>query len=152
MTRRKLTKYIVVHSTSTKPNEDIKLSDVDEWHRKKGKLKVGYHFFIRRDGIIESGRPPNEIGSHVRENDLESIAVCLSGGKNTRGIHAPDYGKQQIESLFVLLMTLKFKYADAEVGGHRDLEEPPCPAFDVRKWWDLNEDNFGLLKFKYKDL
>ena len=148
MTRRKLTKYIVVHSTSTKPNEDIKLSDVDEWHRKKGKLKVGYHFFIRRDGIIESGRSPNEIGSHVRDHDLESIAVCLSGGKNTRGIHAPDYGKQQIESLFVLLMTLKFMYSDAEVVGHRDLEETPCTSFDVRKWWHINEDNFGLLKFK----
>ena len=49
-------------------------------------------------------------------------------------------------------MTLKFMYSGAEVVGHRDLEETPCPSFDVRKWWDLNEDNFGLLKFKYKDL
>ena len=83
---------------------------------------------------------------------MESIAVCLSGGKNTRGIHAPDYGKEQIESLFVLLKTLKFMYSDAEVIGHRDLEKTQCPSFDVRKWGELNEENFGLLKFKYKDL
>ena len=152
MARRKVTKYIVVHATNTKPNEDISLCDVDEWHRKKGKLKVGYHFFIKRDGTIQSGRSPNEIGSHVCENDSESIAVCISGGKNTRGIHAPDYCKEQIESLFVLLKTLKFMYPDAEVVGHRDLEKTQCPSFDVRKWWELNEDNFGLLKFKYKDL
>ena len=152
MSKRKITKYIVVHSTKTKPNETVTIQTVDEWHRKKGKLKVGYHFFIKRDGTIECGRSPNKIGSHVREFDSESIAICLAGGLNTRGIIAPDYSKEQIESLYVLIKTLKHMYFNAEVVGHRDLEKTDCPSFDISTWWKLNEENFGLLKYKYKDL
>jgi len=152
MSRRKETNYIVIHSTHTKPNADISIRDVDEWHRKRGLLKVGYHFFIKRAGLIEVGRNPNEIGAHTKEYDINSISICLAGGLNTRGIVAPDYAKEQIESLFVLIRTLKYMYSNAKVVGHRDLSETECPSFDVKGWWNINSENFGLLKYKYKDL
>ncbi len=152
MSRRKETNYIVIHSTHTKPNTDISIRDVDEWHRKRGLLKVGYHFFIKRAGLIEVGRNPNEIGAHTKEYDINSISICLAGGLNTRGIVAPDYAKEQIESLFVLIRTLKYMYSNAKVVGHRDLSETECPSFDVKGWWNINSENFGLLKYKYKDL
>ena len=152
MSRRKETNYIVIHSTQTKPNADISIRNVDEWHRKRGLLKVGYHFFIKRDGIIEVGRNPNEIGAHIKEQDSTSISVCIAGGLNTRGVVAPDYVKEQIESLFVLIRTLKYMYSNAKVVGHRDLCETECPSFDVKEWWNINSENFGLLKYKYKDL
>ena len=47
MSKRKKTNYIIVHSTNTKPNEDLSARDIDERHRKKGLLKIGYHFVIR---------------------------------------------------------------------------------------------------------
>ncbi len=152
MSRRKETNYIVIHSTQTKPNADISIRNVDEWHRKRGLLKVGYHFFIKRDGVIEVGRNPNEIGAHIKEQDSTSISVCIAGGLNTRGVVAPDYVKEQIESLFVLIRTLKYMYSNAKVVGHRDLSETECPSFDVKEWWNINSENFGLLKYKYKDL
>jgi len=86
MSRRKETNYIVIHSTHTKPSANISIRDVDEWHRKRGLLKVGYHFFIKRDGLIEVGRSPNEIGAHIKEEDSTSISVCIAGGLNTRGV------------------------------------------------------------------
>ena len=148
MSRRKETNHIVIHSTQTKPNANISIRTVDEWHRKRGLLKVGYHFFIRRDGLIEVGRGPNEIGAHIKEHDSASVSVCLAGGLNTRGVTAPDYSKGQLESLFVLVKTLKYMYSDAKVVGHRDLSETECPSFDVKEWWIINEDNAGLLKYK----
>ena len=148
MSRRKETNYIVIHSTLTKPNSNINIRTVDEWHRKRGLLKVGYHFFIRRDGCIEVGRGPNDIGAHTKDHDSDSVSVCMAGGLNTRGVTAPDYSKEQLESLFVLIKTLKYMYSDAQVVGHRDLSKTDCPSFDVKEWWSINEDNAGLLKYK----
>ena len=148
MSKRNETNYIVIHSSNTKPNADISIRDVDEWHRKRGLLKVGYHFFIRREGLIDVGRSPNEIGAHTKEHDSDSVSVCLAGGLNTRGVTAPDYSKGQLESLFVLVKTLKYMFADAEVVGHRDLCKTECPSFDVKEWWAINEDTAGILKHK----
>ena len=61
MSKRKKTNYIIVHSTNTKPNEDLSARDIDERHRKRGLLKIGYHFVIKRDGTIELGRPLCEL-------------------------------------------------------------------------------------------
>jgi len=72
----------------------------------------------------------------------------MAGGLNTRGIVAPDYTKEQLESLFVLVKTLKYMYPDAQVVGHRDLSGTDCPSFDVKEWWLANEDSAGLLKYK----
>ncbi len=148
MSRRKETNYIVIHSTNTKPNANVSIRTVDEWHRKRGLLKVGYHFFIRREGLIEVGRGPNEVGAHIKDQDSDSVSVCMAGGLNTRGVTAPDYTKGQLESLFVLVKTLKYMFADAEVVGHRDLSKTECPSFNVKEWWTNNEDNAGLLKYK----
>jgi N-acetylmuramoyl-L-alanine amidase len=149
MSRRKETNYIVIHSTHTKPNSNISIRTVDEWHRKRGLLRVGYHLFIKRNGQIEVGRNLNDIGAHTKEHDLDSVSVCLAGGLNTRGVTAPDYTKEQLESLFVLVKTLNQMYPDAEVVGHRDLNKTDCPSFDVREWWIVNKDNTDL-QLKHK--
>jgi len=140
MSRRKETNYIVIHSTHTKPNSNINIRTVDEWHRKRGLLKVGYHYFIKRGGQIEVGRNTNDIGAHIKEHDSNSVSVCLAGGLNTRGIVAPDYTEEQLESLFVLIKTLKYMYSGAQVVGHRDLSETDCPSFDVKEWWATTKD------------
>ena len=82
MTRRKTTDYIVVHSTNTKPNVDLSARDIDERHRKRGLLKIGYHCVIKRDGTIELGRPFNEIGAHLQDYDIKSVGICIIGGHN----------------------------------------------------------------------
>ena len=138
MSRRKETNYIIIHSTNTKPNVDLSARDIDETHRKRGLLKIGYHCVIKRDGTIEVGRPFNEIGAHVQEYDNQSIGICIIGGLNTRGVVAPDYSAQQQKALYVLIKTLTYMYKDAKVIGHNKLEKTDCPAFDVEDWWTAN--------------
>jgi|TARA_R110002074_G_scaffold326104_1_gene496386 N-acetyl-anhydromuramyl-L-alanine amidase AmpD len=145
MTRRKTTDYIVVHSTNTKPNVDLSARDIDERHRKRGLLKIGYHCVIKRDGTIELGRPFNEIGAHLQDYDIKSVGICIIGGLNTRGVVAPDYTSQQQKSLYVLIKTLTYMYKDAKVIGHNNLEKTDCPSFDVQEWWESNyQINFKI--------
>jgi N-acetylmuramoyl-L-alanine amidase len=145
MTRRKTTDYIVVHSTNTKPNVDLSARDIDESHRKRGLLKIGYHCVIKRDGTIELGRPFNEIGAHLQDYDVKSVGICIIGGLNTRGVVAPDYTSQQQKSLYVLIKTLTYMYKDAKVIGHNNLEKTDCPSFDVQEWWESNyQINFKI--------
>ena len=124
MSRRKETKFIVIHSSQTKPNEDLGARDIDEMHRKEGLLKIGYHCIIKRDGTIEVGRPFNEIGAHSQEYDSQSVGVCVIGGRNSRSVVTPNYSAQQHKALHVLIKTLKYMYRDAKVVGH---------TFDVKE-------------------
>ena len=135
MSRRKETNYIIIHSTNTKPNVDLSARDIDEKHRKKGLLKIGYHCVVKRDGTIDLGRPFSEIGAHLQNYDPESIGVCIVGGLNNRGIVAPDYTKEQFKSLFFLLNTLKYVYTKAKIVGHRDVDSGECPSFNVSEWF-----------------
>ena len=139
MSRRKKTDYIIIHSTNTKPNEELSAIDIDEKHRKKGLLKIGYHFVIKRDGSIQLGRPLCEVGAHLQQYDNRSVGICLVGGLNTRGLHAPDYTAQQQDALFVLIKTLKLTYKDANVVGHSTLDGVECPSFIVEEWWNKNK-------------
>ena len=139
MSKRKKTNYIIVHSTNTKPNENLSARDIDEKHRKRGLLKIGYHFVIKRDGSVDLGRPLCEVGAHLHEYDDQSVGICMVGGLNTRGVHAPDYSAQQQEALFVLIKTLKLTYKDAKVVGHSTLDKVECPSFNVVEWWDVNK-------------
>ena len=63
--KRLSTKFIVVHSSQTIPEEDLSAKDVDAIHRKDGLLSIGYHKIIKRDGSIEDGRDIDTCGVHV---------------------------------------------------------------------------------------
>ena len=77
---RKSTKFIVIHCSQTRPSQKIGAKDIDRWHRERGWTKIGYHKVVKRDGTIEDGRGLDEIGSHVREYNGNSIGVCIVGG------------------------------------------------------------------------
>ena len=67
MSERKDTDYIVIHCSATKPSMDhVDAKEIDRWHRQRGWRKIGYHWVIRRDGIVEEGRELGEVGAHAR--------------------------------------------------------------------------------------
>lgn len=133
---RKTTDLIVIHCSATKPSMNIDAKTIDRWHREKGYLRIGYHFVIKRDGIIEIGRPENEIGAHARGVNDRSIGICLVGGLNEAGVPAAEYTDEQWQSLRKLVNGLAIKYPYAQIIGHRDVPgtQKACPSFDVREW------------------
>ena len=125
MPRRTQTKFIVVHCSATRPSMNLTIDTVREWHIAKGWSDVGYHFFIQRDGTIQSGRHPDDHGAHVAGHNTDTVSVCMAGGLDDEGkpfTNRPDlFTHAQWESAKALIAVLRRMYPHAQVLGHRDL-------------------------------
>lgn len=131
-------KFLVVHCSATRAALDIGKKEIDQWHRQQGWLEIGYHFVIRRNGNVETGRPVDRPGAHARGFNHLSLGICMVGGVAANGKDAENnFTPEQFASLTKLLHELKQKSPNAEVLGHRDLPNvhKACPSFDVREWW-----------------
>ena len=143
-------KYIVIHCSATKRSQDIGTFEINQWHRERGWSGIGYHFVIRRNGIIETGRGVRKIGAHAYGVNRMSWGICLVGGLDDYGKATDNFTVLQYSSLHGIVTTLKAFAPDAEVLGHRDLSPDlngdgvieqwewvkMCPCFDVRSWWN----------------
>ena len=49
-------KGIIIHCSATKPSMDIGVKEINEWHLQRGWSGIGYHYVIRRNGDLETGR------------------------------------------------------------------------------------------------
>lgn len=138
MTRsRTATDYIVVHGAYTTPDMDTDAKTIDQWHRKRGFLQIGYHAVIRRDGTVEAGRADHLIGAGVYGWNDVSYHICLVGGKSPEGGWEANYTGVQYDALRFLLRQKQIQYPNAEVQGHTDFPRvaKKCPAFDVKEWY-----------------
>lgn len=138
MAKRKATDFIAVHCSATRPSMLIGVKDIDKWHKAKGWSGVGYHYVIKRDGTLETGRREDQIGAHVEGFNANSLGVCLVGG-----VAEDDYSQaennftaEQFAALKALLTFLRVKYPKAKIQGHRDFPnvKKACPSFDVGAW------------------
>lgn len=130
-------KYLVVHCSATQAGQDIGRAEIDRWHREKGWLMIGYHFVIRRDGTIETGRALTQVGAHVEGFNHESIGICMVGGINAKGKAEDNFTEDQYQSLAQKLLELRAAgYGHAIVQGHRDFPDvhKDCPSFSVADW------------------
>ena len=123
----------VIHCADTYATMDIGVKEIDGWHRKRGWSGIGYHFVIRRNGIVETGRQINLMGAHAEGFNANSIGICYAGGKGTNGKPEDNRTPEQKESLRKLIAELHAKYPGAKVVGHHDLNPgKPCPCFNVK--------------------
>lgn len=131
--RRHKTDHIVIHCSYTPSSMDIGLKEIDTWHRERGWWGIGYHYVIRRDGTIEHGRPFDTIGAHVRGHNDSSIGICVVGGASNSVDKAEDnFTVNQGIALHELLQQLCQIYPEAQVVGHKDLDDTrECPCFDL---------------------
>lgn len=129
---------IILHCSATKEGVDINAKTIDGWHKKRGWKEIGYHYVVRLDGLIETGRMINEIGAHVKGENLNSIGICYIGGLEsfeTNGEYKPKdtRTKEQKESILILLNYLKKIYPEALIYGHNSFSNKSCPCFNVNK-------------------
>ena len=127
---RPVTDTIVIHHTGF-PGEDkdTTAAAVHKFHRyERGWAGIGYHYFIRKNGMIEQGRRPNAVGAHVRNHNKHTIGICLAGNFD---IGTPT--QEQITSLQLLTANLceQYKLDPMKKGvivGHRNLGNTSCPG------------------------
>jgi N-acetylmuramoyl-L-alanine amidase len=141
---------IVVHCSATPPSMDIGVRVIDKWHRENGWEGCGYHFVVRRNGLVESGRDLMKIGAHAKGNNHNSIGLCLIGGVDN--YHQPEnnYTKAQMDTLKFMLEKLSEQFAGIAIVGHHDLQgaHKDCPCFDVKAFCMENSINAGKYEGK----
>lgn len=128
---RKLNKIIVHCSASDIAGHD-NIDTIREWHKARGFKDVGYHFFIRKDGLIEKGRDVKIAGAHCKGHNHDSIGICLSGNE--------EFTLDQYISLGVLLQVLQFEYGKLKVYPHNHFNHlKTCPNFDSKLFDNFDE-------------
>lgn len=137
--------FLVIHCSATRENVPFHASDIDRWHKAKGYNGIGYHYVITLDGVVENGRPEEQIGAHVSGHNKDSIGVCYIGGCD-ENMQAKDTrtNKQKV-ALINLLIKLQVRYPDAIILGHRDFPKvaKACPSFDAKKEYSWITKEYG---------
>ena len=114
---------------------DIGVDKITEWHKERGFDTIGYHFVIRRDGTIETGRDQEAVGAHAVAVNGTSIGVAMVGGGTSSMGWEDNFAPIQFETLKTIIMKLKKDYEIKKIIGHYQVDDKKeCPSFDVPKW------------------
>ena len=136
--------YLVQHYSATAIEGNYTAADIDAMHKLRGFKEIGYHYFIRKNGMIETGRDLSqpgrfEQGAHSKgENDI-SIGICLEGGvtraRPNEGFDSRTHA--QIKAQIKLIRELLLRFPNAKVIGHRDMPfaATQCPGYNAADWW-----------------
>lgn len=125
---------IVIHCSATPEAMTYPLESLRADHKKRGFVDVGYHYYIRKDGTVQEGRPLNQIGAHAKGYNTGSIGICYEGGLDANRKPKDTRTEAQKKSMLVLLKaTLKLYPTITRICGHRDLPKvaKDCPCFDA---------------------
>jgi N-acetylmuramoyl-L-alanine amidase len=128
MTNSNKIRFLIIHCSDTPDNQDLSASDIHQMHLGFGWDGIGYHKIIKRNGVIENGRPEFWIGAHTYGLNDKSLGVCLIGRNKFTDL--------QFNSLEKIILKWKEKYNNPEIIGHCKAIETKktCPNFDVKKW------------------
>ena len=133
--------FIIIHCSAVRPDQMSSAAQIDSWHRDRGfHLGIGYHYVVRRNGEIESGRPEYLVGAHCLHHNSHSIGVCYEGGLDIRGQPADTRTPEQKAALRWLLTMLHKAYPRALIVGHHDLnpaKDCPCIPDVANEYADL---------------
>ena len=82
MLKKENIKSLIIHCSDTPDSENLKAIDIHKMHLNFGWDGIGYHKIIKRNGLIENGRPEFWIGAHVKGLNEKSLGVCVLGKKD----------------------------------------------------------------------
>lgn len=136
---RKYTDQIVIHHTGNPKDDDLSAKEINQSHKAQGWECIGYHYVVRKDGIIEEGRPRWAQGAHAYGDNQHTIGIHVCGNFNL-----DDPTQMQIEATAQLVGWLCEEYGitpdDRGVVGHRDLMATACPGNHL---YDILQDIRG---------
>ncbi len=124
---------VIVHCSATTEGQDIGVDEIRSWHKARGWSDIGYHYVIRRDGSIETGRPLSRRGSHAKGHNHGSVGICMVGGidANNKQRAEANFSFIQYVSLSELVAQLQRAHPIVKVIGHNQVAAKACPCFDV---------------------
>lgn len=113
-------KKIVLHHAE---DSICTVQQIHSWHLGNGWTGIGYHFFVRKDGMIYRGRPENAIGAHVSGANTNTLGICAEGSYMTEIMPTA-----QLNAIKWLIQYLDNKYGQLPIYGHREVGSSNCPG------------------------
>lgn len=127
---------VIIHCSYTPHDMDIGVAEIRRWHVEGRKWSdIGYHYVIRRSGMVQPGRPLSRNGAHAKGYN-DRIGVCLVGGKGKDGRLAANFTRAQWAALDRLLNQLQREHGfrPEDILGHNQVSRKRCPGFDVKAY------------------
>ena len=94
---------IVIHCSETPEGMDYPLGSLRADHLKRGFVDVGYHYYIKKDGTIQEGRPIEKAGAHAQGHNAHSIGICYEGGLDANRKPKDTRTDAQKKSMLILI-------------------------------------------------
>ena len=132
---RRIDRVFLHCSASDDPNHDD-IRTIRDWHvNGRDWEDVGYHYFIRKDGTLEAGRPLERPPAAQAGHNAGTIAICLHGLSEERFA----------EGQYRTLIDLAREIDEACTGritfhGHCEVSAKSCPVFPYRAVLGLDRD------------
>ena len=135
---------IMIHCTATPPKREVSVAELDRWHKAErfepyvkpdgSKVYAGYHLLVHIDGSYERIRPVDQRGQHCPQQDMNNraVAICYVGGVDINNKPCDTRTDAQKRTLLSLVRTMKARYPNAQVIGHRDIAPKACPSFNAK--------------------
>ncbi|OAA85390.1 peptidoglycan recognition protein family protein [Clostridium coskatii] len=111
---------VVLHHAGAKV---CSIEDIHRWHLENGWCGCGYHYLVRKNGTIYTGRNEKAVGAHCPGYNSRSIGICAEGDFNVEVM-----GQTQYSALLELTRSMLSKYGISKVYGHRELYSTDCPG------------------------
>ena len=107
-------KFLVLHCSATRRNQDYSVEQLRRDHKSRGFYDIGYHFYIRKDGTMTQHRFLLEVGAHARPYNRCSIGICYEGGLDEQGKPCNTMTAEQETRLIDLFKNLKILFRSEE--------------------------------------
>jgi N-acetylmuramoyl-L-alanine amidase len=132
-------KYIVIHCTATSQNTKIE-NIVKYWKYVMGWEYAGYHYIIEPNGTLVNMLRLSIPSNGVKGYNKNSINISYIGGVDKDNKPIDNRTIEQKNTMLGLVKTLKGKFPNAIVLGHRDFPDvkKDCPSFNVQEWLKTN--------------
>ena len=137
----RLVDRVFLHCSASDRPEHDNVATMREWHLARGWSDVGYHFFIRKDGTVEDGRPVGLTPAAQGGNNTGTIAICL------HGLAEENFTADQYRSVIDLCSEISTAYGNmVTFHGHCEVSAKTCPVFPYKAVLGL--DDHGEMAFE----
>jgi N-acetyl-anhydromuramyl-L-alanine amidase AmpD len=127
-------------SASDNPaHDDVEV--MRDWHvNGNGWSDVGYHFFIKKDGTVQPGRPLSRTPAAQAPYNSGTIAICCHGLKEEK------FTRAQYEAVIALCKEIDQAYGhEVSFHGHCEVSPKSCPVYPYKTVLGLDEN--GAMRF-----
>jgi len=134
MQKRLKTRKIIIHHSASSKNTPRDL--ILQWHQHRGFSDIGYHFVISgATGEVEIGREESLVGAHTKDNNSDSIGICVTGNYENENL---DHCAEKALLTLIKKLQVKYNLTWDNVTYHKKLNATLCPgknlAFVIDGW------------------